>query len=136
MIAEFVIHAAPVGKARPRVTSHGTYTPKKTKDYEALVQHEYKAQCRNAYFDREAIRMIIEAHFSVPKSKPQSIKSEMLAGRIRPTIKCDADNCAKAVMDALNGIAYADDSQIVELLVIKQYGIEPCVIVKIQEVMQ
>ena len=39
-MAVFTIHAAPVGKARPRVTSHGTYTPKKTRDYEQLVRLE------------------------------------------------------------------------------------------------
>ena len=32
-MAVFTIHSAPVGKARVRVTTHGTYTPKKTRDY-------------------------------------------------------------------------------------------------------
>ena len=36
-------------------------------------------------------------------------------------IKCklDADNIAKSVLDGLNGIAYEDDDQVVELLVRK-----------------
>lgn len=36
-------------------------------------------------------------------------------------IKCklDADNIAKSVLDGLNGIAYEDDEQVVELLVRK-----------------
>lgn len=34
MRVEFTIHAAPVGKARPRVTRNGTFTPAKTRAYE------------------------------------------------------------------------------------------------------
>ena len=30
-----------MGKARPRVTRYGTYTPKKTKDYEEQVAQAY-----------------------------------------------------------------------------------------------
>ena len=43
-----------------------------------------------------------------------------------PTLKADADNIAKAVCDALNGIAYKDDKQIVSLTVLKVWtdGIE------------
>ena len=36
--------------------------------------------------------------------------------------KPDADNLAKFVLDALNGVYYKDDSQIYELIVRKQYG--------------
>jgi len=37
----FTIPGAPKGKARPRVTKFGTYTPKSTKDYEKLVRKSY-----------------------------------------------------------------------------------------------
>ena len=37
----------------------------------------------------------------------------MLEWEIRPTKRPDLDNIAKAVLDALNGLAYQDDSQIV-----------------------
>lgn len=46
------------------------------------------------------------------------------------THKPDADNVAKAVLDALNGLAYEDDSQVQELVIIKKYapaGVDPCV---------
>ena len=35
---EFTIPCAAIGKGRPRVTRHGTYTPQKTRDYEQLVR--------------------------------------------------------------------------------------------------
>ena len=40
-----------------------------------------------------------------------------LSGKMRPTMKPDNDNIAKSVLDALNGLAYVDDKQIVELKV-------------------
>lgn len=36
--------------------------------------------------------------------------------------KPDSDNIAKAILDALNGVAYYDDSQVVGLTVKKEYG--------------
>ncbi|GAG47502.1 unnamed protein product, partial [marine sediment metagenome] len=35
----------------------------------------------------------------------------------------DSDNLAKFLLDALNGVAYVDDGQVVELVVSKQYGV-------------
>ena len=131
MKADFIIHAAPVGKARPRVTAHGTYTPKKTKDYEALVQREYKAQCRDIYFGTGAIAVMIEAYYPIPKSASKTKRQRMLSREIRPTVKPDFDNVCKAVCDALNGIAYYDDAQIVEVGFIKMYDDSPRVKVRI-----
>lgn len=39
--------------------------------------------------------------------------------RERDTTKPDIDNVLKAVLDALNGVAYKDDSQVVEVRVVK-----------------
>ena len=36
--------------------------------------------------------------------------------------KPDVDNIAKAVLDALNGVIWVDDKQVVELTVKKYYG--------------
>lgn len=131
----FTIFAEPTGKARPRVTTHGTYTPKKTKDYEKLVQLEYRKQGGRDYGERQ-LQVEITANFPIPKSKPKNKRVEMLAGQVRPTKKPDCDNIAKAILDALNGIAYHDDSQIVTLAVEKWYVPEEdaCVIVTIKEV--
>ena len=47
------------------------------------------------------------------------------------TKRPDLDNLAKAVKDALKGVIYADDSQIVEAHLFKRYG-EPQVKVQIK----
>lgn len=57
----------------------------------------------------------------------------MLQGKILPTKKPDCDNIAKIICDALNGVAYDDDKQIVALKVTKIYSDEPRVIVWISD---
>ena len=47
-------------------------------------------------------------------------------------MKPDCDNIAKAVLDALNGLAYKDDSQVTELTVRKLYAEEGSVGVRIK----
>ena len=49
----------------------------------------------------------------------------MLNGELMPAKKPDIDNIAKAVLDALNSVAYRDDTQIVDLQIRKQYSEKP-----------
>lgn len=58
----------------------------------------------------------------------------MRAGVIRPTKKPDMDNCIKIIADALNKIAYHDDTQIVDCQVRKFYSDDPRVEVRILEI--
>lgn len=48
------------------------------------------------------------------------------------TVVPDADNCAKTILDALNGIAYADDAQVASLVARKVYGPEAKTLVSIR----
>ena len=48
----------------------------------------------------------------------------MTSGKLKPCKKPDADNIAKVVSDALNGIVYEDDSQICDLNVKKLYTVQ------------
>lgn len=125
MIVHFVISAEPEGKARPRVTSRGTYTPRKTRAYEQMVQVEYRRQCGTTCFAGKPLRVYIRAYCKIPDSAAKRQRERMLAGRTFPTKKPDADNIAKAVLDALNGIAYTDDAQVIGLDVSKYWCAEP-----------
>ena len=129
------IPITPVPKARPRFTRYGhTYTPKKTADYEKAVA-EYWRQATNGFqYDREQA-LIVNLVFGmpIPKSTSKS-KTELMAnGTIRPTKKPDVDNLAKAVMDALNGVAWVDDSQVVRVSIYKEYAKEPYVYIYIHD---
>ena len=55
----------------------------------------------------------------------------MVAGDIRPTKTPDYDNIGKIISDALNGVAYRDDAQIVEANISKYYSNLPRVEVMI-----
>lgn len=131
---DFVIPSPPKGKARARTLKNGiTYTPKETVQYENLV----KICCRESIGHQKPylypVHMEIRAHFPIPKSSSNKRQQMMLSGEILPATKPDADNIAKSVCDALNGIAYRDDSQIVVLHVSKYYSDQPRVEVIIGE---
>lgn len=129
----FTVAGEPQGKARPRVTRNGTYTPKKTRDYERRVQLAYREQCGGVSFGDRQLTVTITAYMQPPGSVSKKKRAAMLAGTIYPKRKPDADNIAKAVCDALNGIAYRDDAQVSLLIVEKLYGDLPRVTVHIME---
>lgn len=136
---QFTVLGEPVGKSRPKFSTFNghamAYTPQKTVNYETLVKLSYQQQCNDKPYDKDIpLRAEITAYFPMPKSTSMKRKKMMLDGQIRHTKKCDADNLAKAVLDALNGIAYYDDSQVCELSVSKLYGDNPRVIVSISEI--
>ena len=135
MKAKFTIPGEPKGKARPRVTGSGhAYTPKETVEYENLVRLEFQRQCGSMRFpDNAQLDMRITAYYTVPKSTSTKKHIAMLEHKIRPTKKPDMDNVCKAIADSLNGIAYRDDTQIVDCQIRKFYGEWPRVIVTIQE---
>lgn len=136
---QFTVIGEPTGKGRPKFSTFNghamAYTPAKTVNYETLVKLSYQQQCNDKPYDKDIpLRAEITAYFPMPKSTSMKRKKMMLDGQIRHTKKCDADNLAKAVLDALNGIAYYDDSQVCELSVSKLYSDNPRVIVSISEI--
>ena len=119
----FSVPGKPKGKARARTKKNGqTYTPKETVEYEDKVKAYYlESQPRQKFFNKEPLAVGIYARFEIPKRTTKAEKLAMLRGDKDPTVKPDADNIAKIICDALNGLAYGDDSQIVHLTVSKTY---------------
>lgn len=130
----FEIPGEPCGKGRPRFTGRIAYTPKKTAVYENLVKLAYREKYKDFTFGTAPVVMTVEAHLSIPKSVSKKKKQQMQDGEILPTKKPDFDNIAKIIGDALNGIAYHDDSQIVGFQFLKRYDERPRVCVFIKEV--
>lgn len=101
------------GQGRPRFANRRAYKAKADVDYEQAIRAAYvKAYGRFKPHDGGVI-VSIDVYRCLPKSAPKSVKSEP------DVIKPDADNIAKAVLDALNGVAWIDDSQVVGLQVNK-----------------
>lgn len=136
MTCDFVVEGKPTGKGRPRFKRMGnfvqTYTPANTAEYEKLVKLRF--QNAGGVITDKPVKIEIVAFFAPPKSVRKKQKQEMLANLILPTKKPDCDNIAKIVLDALNQIAYKDDSQVIELSVRKQYASEAKVSVHIEDI--
>lgn len=128
----FTVPGVPQGKGRPRVTRNGTFTPKKTRDYEKKVRDCYIAQGGQMFPDDTPLFASITAIFPIPSSLSKKRRA-MFNGK-RHCKKPDADNVAKAILDALNGVAYRDDSAVSSLLVDKSYGDASRVTVSIKAV--
>ena len=114
---EFTVPGKPTGKGRPRVTRYGTYTPKATVEYERKVQECWRTQSGEVMPDGIPLAATITAYCPIPKSasKRQKAAQEGTCNVKKP----DADNIAKAILDALNGLAYHDDSAVSKLTVRK-----------------
>lgn len=126
------IPGTPVGKGRPRVTRYGTYTPKKTKEYEELVRSCWKSQSGETFPEKVPLYATIMAYFPIPKSVSKK-RAKELAGTFHVN-KPDADNVAKAILDSLNGFAFHDDSAVQIDGVYKVYtSMEPCVELTLEE---
>lgn len=135
----FTIPGEPKGKGRPRATTANgrvrTYTPEATANYENLVKVSFLQACGKAEPYEKDVPLVakITAFFSIPQSVSKKKQAAMEAGEIVPTKKPDTDNIAKIVLDALNGLAYYDDAQIVVLSLQKTYSTKPRVDVQIFE---
>lgn len=143
MYIEFKIPGAPQGKARARTFYNSkmgrmnSITPEKTVLYENLIKMSYLTVEENKRMPFQELalplKVSIMACFEPTKSASKKNREKMLNGEILPTKKPDIDNIAKVVLDALNGLAYKDDTQVVSLEVGKFYSEEACVKVYIHE---
>ena len=134
---EFKIPGKAQAKQRPRMGRSGiVYTPKET-----LVYENYVKMCYSDYANQfgwlpyeNQVRAEIEVLVAVPKSDSKTKKKAKIEGMIRPTVKPDCDNLAKSILDSLNGLAYQDDKQVVDLFGKKYYAENAEVRVRLTEV--
>lgn len=103
------------GKGRVRfVRQTGrTYTPDATAEAMERIRMAYEAAGGPMAPRGAEVHVVIMASRPMPKSRPKRLESEP------DTFKPDADNIAKLVLDALNGVAWHDDTQVTDLHVIK-----------------
>lgn len=136
MKVNFVIQGRVQAKQRPRFNRYSgkTYTPNETIAYENWVKTCYLEKYKDKELMEKPLRVTIKAYFEIPKSTSKKRKQQMMDNEILPMVKPDTDNIAKGVLDSLNGIAYKDDKQVVELIVNKYYNNTPYVSVMIEEI--
>lgn len=139
MKISFTVPGTPVAKGRPKFARRGNfvkaYTPEKTANYETLVGWYAKEAMGDDYNLMEGpLKVEIFATVEIPASWSKKKREMALNGDIYPTTKPDLDNLCKGLLDAMNGIVYADDKQVVILEARKIYGSIPRVFVQVEKV--
>lgn len=125
----------PVAQGRPRFsTQHGfvrVYDPQKSRTYKDSIRTIALNVIQQRFLG--PVVMTVDIYRAIPKSWSRKKQEEAENGFIKPTLKPDVDNYVKSIKDALNGIAYVDDSQVVVLIISKHYARQPRVEIVIEE---
>lgn len=131
MIRTFTTSIEPRGQGRPRFRTIqckngagavATYKAREDVAYEKAVRDAYLLEHGGQKPLEGPLTVAVTALLPIPKSETIARKKLMHDDLIRPTKKPDIDNIVKAVLDALNGVAWVDDKQICELTAAKRYA--------------
>ncbi len=121
-----VIPGAAQAKGRPRlavIAGHArAFTPAKTRSKEGVVAVLAMEVMGGRPPLTGPVAMEVCATLVPAASWPKKRRTAALAGEVRPTKKPDLDNALKLIWDALNGVVYADDAQVVAVSARKVYG--------------
>lgn len=125
----FVVTGKPVGKGRPRASTRGgfvrMYTDAKTLGYEAAIKDEAARAMGGAEPFETPMQLQVSCYYQLPKRWPKRLQQQALDGEVFPNVRPDLDNVVKAILDAMNGVVYQDDAQVVNLVATKRYATEP-----------
>jgi Holliday junction resolvase RusA-like endonuclease len=132
----YVVEGTPVGKGRPKFARRGkfvsTYTPTKTRTYEDTI----KVAARQAMTIeplQTPVTVFVYISVPIPASYSKKRKQACLSGFEKPMKKPDIDNVSKCFLDAMNGIVYVDDVQVISLHMTKVYNTVGMVEVLVRE---
>lgn len=124
---EFVIPGAPVPWARAGMRGRFRYT--------LAMQHgaamDMRWLCKAAMRGRNPFEGPVSVELVASWPPPPSWSNKRRANTVWHASRPDIDNIAKIILDALRGVAYLDDAQVVRLLVEKLIGDTAQVVVRI-----
>jgi len=129
MQLKFEVMGKVTGKARVRFSRVGhTFTPNSNMEYEFRIQQALKQSMDKLHLEgvQSSVRgftVAIRAFYKVRDSYSKKKQQQCLDGLV-PCPKPDVDNIAKIVMDALNGLLWKDDQDVITLVVGKQWAYE------------
>lgn len=134
-------HASPVyritipgplrAKGRPRFGNGRTFTDVKTVQAEKHIQRHAMEQIGKPCLTGP-LHLALTISIAPPPSWSRKNTADALAGRILPTSRPDIDNQMKTAADALNGIAWKDDAQIVDAILSRRYGPESVTVIEVR----
>ena len=132
-----VVLGEPVAQGRPRFSRQGgfvkAYDPAKSRDYKSYVRLIAAQNAPDSPVEG-AIEFSLRIYRAIPKGMPKYKREAAKAGTLRPVTKPDVSNVLKGVEDALKGVWYKDDSQIVGFGVLgKWYDERPRIEIMMRE---
>lgn len=132
----FFVPGNAVGKGRPKFARRGnfvhTYTPEKTASYESLIKLAGSKAMNDTPPTDKPVFLTMHIGVQVPASWSKKKRVAALGMGVYPAKKPDIDNIIKCVGDALNGVVWIDDSQIVGINATKRYSETPGINVGIE----
>lgn len=108
-----------------------SYTQAQTRSEQGAAKYFAQAAMQGAPPLGGPLDARVCAYLPVPRSWSKRKQAMALAGQHFPTGKPDADNFLKN-LDALTGIVFRDDAQIVDASVWKRYSTEPRLVIEIR----
>ena len=127
----FIVPGPPVPWARARLGAGRHYTDPRVAAYKRLVAQMAAMYMRGLEPFGGPVVLEMRAVLPIPASWPAKRRAAALEGLEAPGKKPDWDNLGKAVSDALNGVVYVDDAQVVRASVEKVYGDSPQMVVHV-----
>jgi len=119
------IDGTPVGKARARVLrSGGAYTPAKSVNYETAIGWAARDAMRGRQPFVGGVTVTAAFDMPIPVSWSKRKQAMAITGQLTPG-RPDLDNMMKAVLDALNGVAFQDDASVLSITARKRFSTSP-----------
>nr|WP_244984784.1 RusA family crossover junction endodeoxyribonuclease [Acetobacter persici] len=119
------------GQGSPAFGNGRTFTDAKTVQAEKHIQRHAMEQIGKPCLTGP-LHLSLTISIAPPPSWSRKKTADALAGRILPTSRPDIDNQMKTAADALNGIAWKDDAQIVDAWLSRRYGPESATIIEVR----
>jgi Holliday junction resolvase RusA-like endonuclease len=132
----FEIPGEPQGKRRARFVRAGhfikSYADPKTLNYETFIREMFCVAYPGFTPVGDQVEVEIKSFCGMPKNVSKKKRALMETGELRPAKRPEVDNIAKVILDALTGLAFKNDSQVVKLLVEKSYSDRPRTAVEVR----
>lgn len=119
MTIEFTAELEPVPFPRPASNGKRRFNPKRYSLFKEVLGHLAKVAMNR----RAPLTGNIKLSVDFYRLKPRDVASRNWG---------DLDNHIKAVLDALNGIAFVDDRQVTRIVAAKHFG-EPHINIRLEE---
>lgn len=128
----FTINVVPEAQKQTRFSfKHGIHSYNPSQKYIDYCKWQIKAFAPAVPLEGP-IDLTMYFFLTIPKSTSGVQKRQMINGKIMHMKKPDLDNLAYAITNAMKGIIYGDDSQVVKMCMQKMYAENPRIVVKVR----